>query len=88
MSMNGYDLSHNFYEWAFSNREDFKPTVSALYFYLVEMCNTLGWKKEFSISAKEFMEGMGVSGYNTYKNAFDVLCKHGYIKVVKKSCNH
>ena len=88
MSMNGYDLSHNFYEWAFSNREDFKPTVSALYFYLVEMCNTLGWKKEFSISAKECMEGMGVSGYNTYKNAYDVLCKHGFIKVVKKSCNH
>lgn len=86
--MNGYDLSHKFFEWAFNNREDFKPTVSALYFYLVEMCNTLGWKKEFSISAKECMEGMGVSGYNTYKSAFDVLCKHGFIKVVKKSCNH
>jgi len=88
MSMNGYDLSHKFFEWAFSNREDFKPTVSALYFYLVEVCNTLGWKKEFSISAKECMEGMGVSGYNTYKGAFDILCKHGFIKVVKKSCNH
>lgn len=86
--MNGYDLSHKFFEWAFSNREDFKPTVSALYFYLVEVCNTLGWKKEFSISAKECMEGMGVSGYNTYKNAFDILCEHGFIKVVKKSCNH
>lgn len=86
--MNGYDLSHRFFEWAFSNREDFKPTVSALYFYLVEVCNTLGWKKEFSISAKECMEGIGVSGYNTYKNAFDILCKHGFIKVVKKSCNH
>lgn len=88
MSMNGYDLSHKFFDWAFNNREDFKPTVSALYFYLIEMCNTLGWKKEFSISAKECMEGMGVSGYNTYKSAFDVLCKHGFIKVVKKSCNH
>lgn len=88
MSMNGYDLSHKFFEWAFNNREDFKPAVSALYFYLVEICNTLGWKKEFSISAKECMEGMGVSGYNTYKSAFDVLCKHGFIKVVKKSCNH
>jgi len=86
--MNGYDLSHKFFEWAFNNREDFKPAVSALYFYLVEICNTLGWKKEFSISAKECMEGMGVSGYNTYKSAFDVLCKHGFIKVVKKSCNH
>lgn len=88
MSINGYDLSHRFYEWAFENRQDFKPTVSALYFYLVEVCNRLGWKNEFSISAKECMEGMGVSGYNTYKNAFDILCDNGFITVVKKSCNH
>lgn len=87
MSMNGYNLSHNFFEWAFNHREEHKPIVSALYFYLVEVCNTLGWKKEFSMSAKECMEGMGVSGYNTYKYAFDVLCKNGFIKVIKKSTN-
>lgn len=65
MVMNGYNLAHRFFDWAFSHREDFKPTVSALYFYLIEVCNKLGWKPEFSISAKECMEGMGVSGYNT-----------------------
>lgn len=85
--MNGYNLTHRFFDWAFSHREDFKPTVSALYFYLIEICNKLGWKQEFSISSKECMEGMGVSGYNTYKQAFDILCEHGFIKVLKKSCN-
>lgn len=85
--MNGYNLTHRFFDWAFSHREDFKPTVSALYFYLIEICNKLGWKQEFSISSKECMEGMGVSGYNTYKQAFDTLCKHGFIKVIKKGCN-
>ena len=85
--MNGYNLTHRFFDWAFSHRADFKPTVSALYFYLIEVCNKLGWKPEFSISAKECMEGMGVSGYNTYKQAFDILCEHGFIKVLKKSCN-
>ena len=88
MSMNGYDLSHKFYEWAFENRRVFKPAVPALYFYLVEVCNKLGWKKEFSISSKECMEGMGVSAYNTYKEAFDILCDNGLITIVKKSCNH
>ena len=87
MVMNGYNLTHRFFDWAFSHRADFKPTVSALYFYLIEVCNKLGWKPEFSISAKECMEGMGVSGYNTYKQAFDILCEHGFIKVLKKSCN-
>ena len=85
--MNGYNLTHRFFDWAFSHRADFKPTVSALYFYLIEVCNKLGWKPEFSISAKECMEGMGVSGYNTYKQAFDILCEHGFIKLLKKSCN-
>lgn len=85
--MNGYNLTRRFFDWAFSHRADFKPTVSALYFYLIEVCNKLGWKPEFSISAKECMEGMGVSGYNTYKQAFDILCEHGFIKVLKKSCN-
>ena len=85
--MNGYNLAHRFFDWAFSHREDFKPTVSALYFYLIEVCNKLGWKPEFSISSKECMEGMGVSGYNTYKQAFDALCKHGFVKVLKKGCN-
>lgn len=85
--MNGYNLAHRFFDWAFSHREDFKPTVSALYFYLIEVCNKLGWKPEFSISSKECMEGMGVSGYNTYKQAFDTLCKHGFVKVLKKGCN-
>lgn len=88
MSMNGYSLSHKFYEWAFENRQLLKPTVPALYFYLIEVCNTLGWKKQFSISAKECMEGMGVSSYNTYKSAFDILCDHGFITIIKKSCNH
>ncbi len=86
--INGYDLSHNFFDWAFEHRQEFKPTVSALYFYLVEVCNKLGWKNEFSISAKECMEGMGVSSYNTYKHAFDILCDNGFITIVKKSCNH
>lgn len=86
--MNGYELSHNYHDWAANNRTIVKPTVSALYFFLIETCNRLGWKKEFSISAKECMEMIGVSSYNTFKSAFDVLCEHGFVTVIKKACNH
>ncbi len=77
-----------FFEWALANKSEYKPAVSALYFFLVMVYSKLGYPKEFSVSAKECMEGMGVSGYNTYKNAFDVLINNSFIKVVSRSCNH
>lgn len=86
--LNNNDLSSKFYEWAFENRQLLKPTVPALYFYLIEVCKKLGYKEQFSISPKECMEGMGVSSYNTYKSAFDILCDHGFVTIIKKSCNH
>jgi len=87
-ALNGYDLSRDFFAWAFEHPEDFRPTVSALYFYLVDLCNSLKWKEKFSVPARQCMEGMGVQSYNTFKGAFYILEKHGFIKVVKKSCNH
>lgn len=77
-----------FFEWALANKSEYKPTVSALYFFLVMVYSKLGYPKEFSVSAKECMEGMGVSSYNTYKNAFNVLINNSFIKVVSRSCNH
>ena len=82
------EVSHDYYQWATSNRVAFKPTLTALYFYLVNTCDLLRWPKEFSVSAKECMEGMGVSSYNTYKTAFDTLCEVGFVEVRRAACNH
>lgn len=76
-----------FFEWALANKSEYKPTVSALYFFLVMVYSKLGYPKEFSVSAKECMEGMGVSSYNTYKNAFSTLIKHSLISVTSYSSN-
>lgn len=76
-----------FFEWALANKSEYKPAVSALYFFLVMVYSKLGYPKEFSVSAKECMEGMGVSSYNTYRSAFDALCNYSLITVVARSAN-
>lgn len=85
--MTEFDFTHKFFDWALQNRSELKPTVSALYFYLIMVCKKLGYRNEFSISAKECMEGMGVSSYKTYRAAFETLVNNGFVQVVTKSFN-
>lgn len=85
--INGYLLSRKFFDWAFENPNDNNPTLTALYFFIVEVNNRLGWKSEFSITSKECQEAIGISSYNTYKKNFDKLCDLGFIKIAKKAKN-
>lgn len=85
--MNGYSLSKSYFEWVFKNQSENNPTMTALYFFLVEINNRLGWREEFSITANECMKAIGVNSYNTYKKNFDKLIEVGFIRTVKKSSN-
>ncbi|MBV5343321.1 hypothetical protein JZU68_06820, partial [bacterium] len=86
-NMNGYSLSKSYFEWVFKNQSENNPTMTALYFFLVEINNRLGWREEFSITANECMKAIGVNSYNTYKKNFDKLIEVGFIRTVKKSSN-
>ena len=55
--MNGYDLSRKFWDWSFENPEKVKPNHSALYFFIIEHCNRLGWKKKFGLPTTMAFEG-------------------------------
>ncbi len=85
--INGYILSRSFFDWSFENPSENNPTLTALFFFIVEVNNRLGWKSEFGITPKECMEAIGVSSYNTYKKNFDKLCELGFIRIVRKSTN-
>lgn len=85
--MNGYTLSRFYFDWAFEHPSENNPTMTALYFFIVEVNNRLGWKKEFNITPRECMEAIGISSYNTYKKNFDNLIKYGFLEIVKKSAN-
>lgn len=85
--MNGYSLSRLYFDWAFENPSKNNPTMVALYFFIVEVNNRLGWKKEFGITPKECMDALNIGSYNTYKKNFDKLIEYGFIEIVKKSAN-
>lgn len=83
----GYAFSRQYFDWAFEHPSENNTAMTALYFFLVEVNNRLGWKREFGITSHECMEAIGITSYNTYKKNFDKLIEMGFITVVRKSTN-
>jgi len=50
MELNGYDLSRNLFDWSYEKPEKINTNHIALYFFIIEHCNRLGWK-EIEISS-------------------------------------
>ena len=85
--MNGYELSRNWFDFAFENNSKITANHGILFFWLIEINNRLGWAKEFQITAKECMQGMGCHSYNTYKKCLDDLIKWEFIVLKRKAVN-
>jgi hypothetical protein len=85
--MNGYDLSRNFWDWAFENPDKVKPIHSAIYFFSIEHCNRLGWKEKFGLPSQMVMEAIGVKNWKTYSQALKELIDFGFITMIEKSTN-
>jgi hypothetical protein len=85
--MNGYKLSRKWFDFAEANPEKIKPNHAALYFYAVELCNSLGWKEKFSLPASRAMHCIGIHSYNTYKKTFQDLIDWKFFKLIQSSKN-
>lgn len=85
--MTSYELSRGFWDFAFENTSRVNPNHSAMYFFAIEHCNRLGWKKEFGFPASMVIDAMGIKSYNLYKKTFDDLVEFGFFKVLQYSKN-
>lgn len=85
-SKSGYSLSRAWFDFAFENQEC-KCTHTALYLWIVELNNRLGWKEKFGLPTSVTMEGLSIGNRGTYKNALDDLERWGFIKVLQKAKN-
>jgi hypothetical protein len=85
--MNGYELSRNFWNFAFDNPEKVRPYHIAIYFFSIEHCNRLGWKKKFGFPTSMVMEATGIKSYNSYKKYFDDIVDWGFFDVIEYSKN-
>lgn len=85
--MNGYDLSRNFWNWAFDNPEKISPNHAAIYFFAIEHCNRLGWKDKFGFPSLMTMDAIGIKKHQTYIKYFNDLVDYKFFKLIQKSKN-
>lgn len=84
--MNGYELSRRWFDFAFTTQEC-KVYHTAIYMWIIELNNRLGWKKDFGLPANSTMEGLSIGNKSTYYNALKDLENWGFIKIVKEAKN-
>ena len=86
--MNDYfKLLWNFWDFAFDNPEKIKANHCALYCFIVEHCNRLGWKSKFGLPTTMAKDAIGIRSYNTYIQTLNDLVNFGFIELVEKSTN-
>lgn len=85
--MNSYELSRAWFNFCFENPNIIKPNHSALFFFAIEHCNRMGWKKVFGFSTLMAKEAVGIKSYNTYSETIQDLVKWGFIIMVEHSKN-
>ena len=82
-----FEYFNGFWKWAENNGEKNSPNITAMYFYLVHINNSLGWRESFTITSTHAMNHLGIGAFNTYKNTIDKLEEHGLIVIVERSKN-
>ena len=85
--MNQYQLSRFFWDYSFENTGKLKPNHIALYFFAMEHCNRLGWKKQFGLPTSMVLDAINIKSYSVYKSTFDDLVEMGFFEVVEYSKN-
>ena len=85
--LTGYELSRNWFDFVFENPDKVNPNHTALYFFIIEHCNRLGWSEKIALPCHTAMAGMGCKSYNTYKKTFEDLITFGAIELIQRSTN-
>jgi len=83
----GYELSRSFWDFSFENASLIKPAHAALYFFIIEHNNRLGWKKEFGLPRQMAMDAIGIKNNRTFTKVFEDLIEWGFITILERSKN-
>jgi len=85
--LNTFELSRKWFNYGFDNPDKIKPIHSAIYFFAIEHCNRLGWKKKFGFPSQMVMEAIGVKNWRTYSKGLNDLVEFGFIEMIEISKN-
>jgi hypothetical protein len=82
-----YDLMKDWFNFCYDNPELINPNHSAMYFFILQHCNALGWKRKFGLPRQMAMDAIGIRNYKTFSNTFKDLISWGFILLLQKSEN-
>lgn len=82
----GYDLTRQWFDFAFEKFEC-KAHHTALYLWIIELNNRLGWKETFGLPMQATMEGLSIGNKTTYSKTLRDIESWGFIKVVQEAKN-
>lgn len=85
--MNYYSLMRDFWDFCYENPEKIKANHCAIFCFIVEHCNRLGWKERFKLPSQMVMDAVGISSRNTYQKALHDLIDFGFIIMIERSKN-
>jgi len=85
--MDYFKITRTFWDFTFENPEKIKPNHCALYLFIVEHCNRLGWKRKFGLPTTMAKDAIGIRSYNTYINTLNDLVDFGLIEMIEVSKN-
>ena len=82
-----YELSRFFFDFIFENPDLVKPSHIAVFFYIIEHCNRLGWKSKFGLPSMMVREIVGIKNFRTYDKTLKDLIDWKFIILHQKSKN-
>jgi|SRR6478672_4023583 len=85
--MNSYELSRNWFDWCYENPEKVSPNHTAMYFFIIDHSNRLGWPAKVGLPTEMTKQAIGISNYRTFAKTFNDLIDWGFIKLIQKSKN-
>ena len=85
--LTGYDLSRAWFDFCFENPEKINPNHTAIFFFAVEHCNGLGWKKKLGFPTQMCMDEIGIKKHQTYIRYFRDLVEWKFFILLEKSAN-
>lgn len=83
---NGYSLTRRWFNFSFEKKEA-GVYHTALFVWIIELNNRLGWKQEFGLPTSETMEGLSIGNKSTYHATLKDLEAWGFIKIIRLSKN-
>ena len=79
--MTGYGLQKQFYEWLAETDEPVTSAHIALYHYIIQLCNRLGWKNPMDIDTPTGMLCSKIGTGRTYKATLIDLHRWGLVGI-------